>query len=265
MQKMRINIHKELRHFSLEVALQIQEGEFIAIRGRSGSGKTTLLRVLAGLEDARGVIEIGGQKWLEDKKALPVQKREVGFVFQEYALFPNMSVLQNLLYVKKDLSFALHLLKLVDLLDCKDYFPHQLSGGQQQRVALARAFMKRPKVMLLDEPLSSLDPATRSYLQTKIKELHQAFGTTTLMVSHDIAEIYRLSDRVIEIEQGKVMQEYLVKDILNRHQLYKAEVVEIDQKSIVVAFMGDIFRLPKRGSHKVGDIVMVKIKQLQLI
>ncbi len=265
MQKMRINIYKELRHFSLEVALRIEEGEFIAIRGRSGSGKTTLLRVIAGLEEARGVIEIGNRRWLEDRKALPPQKREVGFVFQEYALFPNMSVLQNLLYVKKDLGFALHLLKLVDLLEHKNSFPHQLSGGQQQRAALARAYMRRPKVMLLDEPLSSLDPATRGYLQTKIKELHQAFGTITLMVSHDVAEIYRLSSRVVEIEQGKVVQEYGAKEIGKRHQLHKAEVVEIDEKSIVVAFMGDIFRLPRKGSHKVGDIVEVEIKELQLV
>ena len=262
---MRIKIYKKLSHFSLDVALQIQKGEFIAIRGKSGSGKTTLLRCIAGLERARGLIEVDGAKWLEDSKAVPPQKREVGFVFQEYALFPNMSVLQNLLYVKKDLDFALHLLKLVDLLDKKDSYPHQLSGGQQQRVALARAYMRRPKVMLLDEPLSSLDPATRSYLQTKIKELHQEFGATTLMVSHDVAEIFRLSDRVVELQEGKIVQEYTAPQLLNRHQMHKAEVVAVQENEILVAFLGDIFKLPKTKEHKVGDIVTISIKEIACI
>ncbi len=262
---MRIKIYKELSRFSLDVALQIEKGEFVAIRGKSGSGKTTLLRAIAGLERARGLIEVDGTKWLEDTKALPPQKREVGFVFQEYALFPNMSVLENLLYVKKDLGFALHLLKLVDLLDRKDSYPHQLSGGQQQRVALARAYMRRPRVMLLDEPLSSLDPATRSYLQSKIKELHQEFGTTTLMVSHDVAEIFRLSDRVVELHKGKIIHEYTASQLLNRHQLHKAEVVAVKEDHILVAFLGDIFSLPKTKEHKVGDIITISIKELACI
>ena len=248
--------------FDLEISLEAKAGEFIMLTGPSGSGKTTFLRILAGLERGIGVVEVQGRVWQDEKRFLPPQKREVSFVFQEYALFPNMSVLENLLYVQKDEALAHRLLGMVDLSDLKERYPHQLSGGQKQRVALARAMMKRPKLMLLDEPLSALDPSTRSYLQGKIRELHEAFGVVSIMVSHDVAEIYRLGDRIFRMRSGRVAE--LGKSRLKEEHTFKAEVVEVVADGVFVGFMGGIYKIATDEELQVGQIVDVKIKELGL-
>jgi molybdate transport system ATP-binding protein len=125
-----------------------------------------------------------------------------------------MSVLQNLLYVTKDLDLAEHLLELTELIELKDRFPSTLSGGQKQRVSLCRAMMNRPKLLLMDEPLSALDPQMRTKLQNEILSLHKEFGTTTIMVSHDPSEIYRLSSRVVVLKHGKLVNDGTPKDVL---------------------------------------------------
>lgn len=213
-----IDINKKLHGASgdmdLSVNLSIKDNEFVALSGKSGSGKTTLLRILAGLESAEGIIEVDGEVWQNQKKSLPSQKRRIGFVFQDYALFPNMSVLQNLLYVKKDINLAYHLLEITELQELKDRFPNTLSGGQKQRVSLCRAMMNRPKLLLMDEPLSALDPVMRTKLQNEILQLHREFKTTTIMVSHDPSEIYRLSNRVIILKEGQVTNDGLAKEVL---------------------------------------------------
>ncbi|EDZ63681.1 molybdenum ABC transporter, ATP-binding protein [Sulfurimonas gotlandica GD1] len=215
-----ININKKLHgsnaDMNLDIDLSIQEGEFLALSGKSGSGKTTLLRILAGLEDATGNIKVGEDSWLDAKTKLPPQKRAIGFVFQDYALFDNMSVLNNLLYVKKDIKLAEHLLGITELSELKDRLPNTLSGGQKQRVALCRAMMNRPKLLLMDEPLSALDPAMRTKLQNEILTLHREFNTTTIMVSHDPSEIYRLASRVVVLENGKITNDGKPIDILLR-------------------------------------------------
>ena len=188
----------------LDLSLKIAEKSFVALAGESGSGKTTLLRILAGLERAEGTITVSGSRWLGEKRSLPPQKREIGFVFQDYALFDNMTVEKNLLFVKRDRALAQELLELTALSEMRHRYPGTLSGGQKQRVALCRALMNRPKILLMDEPLSALDPAMRGKLQHDILKLHKAFGTTTLMVSHDPSEIYRLADRVILLDHGTV-------------------------------------------------------------
>ncbi len=213
-----INIKKELHgsngKMNLDVNLEIKNGEFLALAGLSGSGKTTLLRILAGLEEANGTINIDNNFWLNDKFCLPSQKREIGFVFQDYALFPNFSVLDNLLYVKKDKDLANHLLKITELEELKNRMPQTLSGGQKQRVSLCRALMNRPKLLLMDEPLSALDPQMRTKLQNEILALHREFNTTTIMVSHDPSEIYRLANRIVVLNHGKIINDGLPKDIL---------------------------------------------------
>lgn len=201
---MRVAVQKQLRDFVLDVGLNIEEGTFVAIMGASGSGKTTLLRVIAGLEAAQGVVEVDKELWLDGTKALPPQKRSIGFVFQEYALFENMSVLDNLLYVAKDLKLAHHLLESMQISSLKDRYPNQLSGGQKQRVAIARALMRRPKLLLLDEPFSALDHQVRSELHSQIKRLHREFGTTTIMVSHNYQEAVKLADTIFWMEQGSL-------------------------------------------------------------
>ena len=214
----KIDINKKLHgangQMNLNVNLEIKNGEFLALAGLSGSGKTTLLRILAGLEEANGTIEIDNNIWLNDKFCLPSQKREIGFVFQDYALFPNFSVLENLLYVKKDKELANHLLKITELEELKNRMPQTLSGGQKQRVSLCRALMNRPKILLMDEPLSALDSNMRTKLQREILTLHKEFNTTTIMVSHDPSEIYRLANRTVILNFGEIINDGTPKDIL---------------------------------------------------
>lgn len=214
----KIEINKKLHgangDMGLSVNLNIKDNEFVALSGKSGSGKTTLLRILAGLESAEGIIEVDGEVWQNQKKSLPPQKRGIGFVFQDYALFPNMSVLENLLYVVKDRELAERLLEITELRELRNRLPNTLSGGQKQRVSLCRAMMNRPKLLLMDEPLSALDPVMRTKLQNEILQLHREFKTTTIMVSHDPSEIYRLSNRVIVLKDGQVTNDGLAKEVL---------------------------------------------------
>lgn len=214
----KIDVKKELigsiGKMNLDVNLQINEGDFVALTGLSGSGKTTLLRILAGLEESTSNINVSGKVWQDDKHFLPVQKRQIGFVFQDYALFSNMSVIENLLFVNKDKELALELLELTELTKLKDRNVTTLSGGQKQRVSLCRALMNKPKLLLMDEPLSALDPAIRTKLQDEILTLHKKFKTTTIMVSHDPSEIYRLSNKVIVMQNGLVIKEGKAKDVL---------------------------------------------------
>ncbi len=238
----KIEVNKKLHgsngEMSLDLNLEIKEGEFIALTGKSGSGKTTFLRILAGLESANGKIKIGDEIWLDSKSSLEPQKRKIGFVFQDYALFDNMTVEENLLFVKKDKELATQLLELTELSQLKKRLPNTLSGGQKQRVSLCRAMMNRPKLLLMDEPLSALDPAMRTKLQQEILTLHKEFGTTTIMVSHDPSEIYRLASRVILIEQGSVINDGTPKDILLRTSgsqkfSFEGELLEIVKVDVI--------------------------------
>lgn len=204
---LKINIQKSLNgsqgEMLLSLDLEINEKDFIVIMGESGSGKTTLLRILAGLEEAEGEIWVNGKSW----QGLSPQKREIGFVFQDYALFENMTVAENLYYVRKDKVLAKKLLEMTELINLASFNVGHLSGGQKQRLSLCRAMMNKPKLLLMDEPLSALDEKLREKLQKEIRILHQTFGTTTLMVSHDANTSYALADRVIVLHQGKVIKD----------------------------------------------------------
>ena len=237
-----LNIKKELHGsngvMNLDINLSLQNGEFVALSGVSGSGKTTLLRVLAGLEEAFGEIIVDGEIWLNENIKKPIQKRDIGFVFQDYALFPNLSVIDNLLYVKKDKDLAKQLLSLTDLYELKNRYPNSLSGGQKQRVSLCRALMKRPKILLMDEPLSALDPHMRLKLQDEILTLHKEFKTTTIMVSHDPSEMYKLASRILVLRDGKIIDDGLPKDILLKTQgsqkfSFEGELLDIIKVDVI--------------------------------
>ncbi|MCX8164958.1 MAG: ABC transporter ATP-binding protein [Aquificaceae bacterium] len=189
----------------------VGEEEFLVILGNSGSGKTTLLRCIAGLESPEeGYIEVGGEVWLDTKRGinLPPQKRGIGFVFQDYALFPNMTVLENILYgmKKRDRVYVIELLKRFGMEALWDKKPDKLSGGQKQRVALLRALVSNPKLLLLDEPLSALDPDLRLNLQKELKDFQKRACITAIMVSHDREEAIRTGDRVVIIQNGKIVE-----------------------------------------------------------
>lgn len=192
--------------------LSIHDGEFLTLFGPSGAGKTTLMRIIAGLEKPdSGIIEVDTEVWFDSGKKINLspQNRSIGFVFQDYALFPTMTVRENLLFAAETADQRHNvdkLIELVELTPLSGRLPATLSGGQKQRVALARALVRRPKILLLDEPLSALDPLMRQKLQDELVLLHKRLGITTLLVSHDIAETVKLSDRLASIEKGQIRQ-----------------------------------------------------------
>ncbi len=272
-----INVKKDLLgslgKMELSVDINIDKGNFVALCGESGSGKTTLLRILAGLESATGEISVDGEVWLDGKESLAVQKRKIGFVFQDYALFPNMSVIDNLLFVRKDKELAMQLLEMTKLEELAKRRPSTLSGGQKQRVSLCRAMMNRPKLLLMDEPLSALDPSLRSSLQHEILMLHKAFGTTSIMVSHDPSEIYRLSERVIMLHQGKIIQDGDARAVLLRTQGSQKfsfegellEIVKVDVIYIAIVAIGQqlvevVIDEEEAKKLSVGDMVTLSTK-----
>jgi len=192
-------------------SLRVAEGEFLTVLGPSGCGKTTLLRMIAGLEKpTRGEIYIGGQRVTE----LPPYRRNVNLVFQNYALFPHMTIEQNIRFGMKMKKLPLkeqnerlgEALALTQLEGLKNRYPHEISGGQQQRVAIARALVNKPKVLLLDEPLAALDLQLRKSLQLELKQLQLRLGITFVYVTHDQEEAMALSDRIVVMNRGKVEQ-----------------------------------------------------------
>ena len=211
------NVRKEFDRFPAlhDVPLDIRSGEILALFGPSGSGKTTLLRLIAGLErPTRGKIFFGD----EDASQKSIQQRNVGFVFQHYALFRHMTVADNIgfgLKVRHGAARppaqeirrrASELLDLVQLSGLEKRYPAQLSGGQRQRVALARAMAIEPKVLLLDEPFGALDAQVRRELRRWLREIHDATGHTTVFVTHDQEEALELADRVVVMSQGRIEQ-----------------------------------------------------------
>jgi sulfate transport system ATP-binding protein len=252
------NIRKQFDRYPAlhEVSLDIREGELIALLGPSGSGKTTLLRLVAGLErPTTGRIFFGA----EDASNKPVQDRNVGFVFQSYALFRHMTVLDNIAFgltvrpratrpPKAEIrKRALELLDMVQLTGLERRYPNQLSGGQRQRVALARAMAIEPRVLLLDEPFGALDAKVRKELRKWLREFHDRTGHTTIFVTHDQEEALELADRVVVMSQGRIEQVGSSDDVYDR-----------PNSPFVFSFIGDSVSLPVTMSH--GDINFAGVK-----
>ncbi len=227
------------------VDLEVRKGEFLSLLGPSGCGKTTLLRLVAGFEAPdEGRVEIAGQ----DMAGVPPYRRPVNTVFQNYALFPHMTVEANVAFglrmkgasegeVRKRVAWAL---ELVGLLGLERRFPHQLSGGQKQRVALARALVLEPLVLLLDEPLSALDARLRQELRVELMQLQRRLGTTFIFVTHDQEEALVMSDRIAVMRSGRIEQVGL-----------PDEVYERPRNRFVAAFLGRSNFLPARP-HPLG-------------
>ena len=224
-----LNIKKELHGsngvMNLDINLSLQNGEFVALSGVSGSGKTTLLRILAGLETPKsGKIVVDGETWFDSSKKINLspQKRNVGFVFQDYALFPNMSVRKNLEFAlkkKNEIKKVDEILKIMEIENLSNMKPELLSGGQKQRVAFARTLMTNPKMLLLDEPLSALDTTLRLKLQDELSLIHQKFNITSILVSHDISEVFKLSNRVFKINLGEIQQDGTPNEVFSNQNI----------------------------------------------
>ena len=202
-----------------DISLQIKKGEIVSILGPSGSGKTTLLNLILGITDiSSGKIIYDG----EDITNVPVEKRGFNIVFQDYALFPNLTAYENIVYglrnkpgisTEQDVQDFIHLLGLEEHLNKRI---SQLSGGQKQRVALARTMVMKPKILLLDEPLSALDGVIKESIKSKIKEIAREFSLTTIIVTHDPEEALTLSDKVLIINDGEIAQYGTPKEIIQQ-------------------------------------------------
>lgn len=199
--------------FQLELNLRFNEKECVALYGASGAGKSSTLRTIAGLIRVdKGFIKVGNEVWEDTNQRIRLtpQQRRVGIVFQDYALFPNMAVRENILFAVNREPNPINVDELVELMDLGDLLkkrPDQLSGGQKQRVALARALARKPKLLLLDEPFTALDTDLKLRMQELIKRMHDQFQLTTILVSHDILDVAQLASKVFVMENGSIARE----------------------------------------------------------
>ena len=263
----------------LDINLQINNGELITIEGHSGAGKTTILRLIAGLiEPDKGKIIVDKKEWLntENKIFLPPQKRNVGFVFQDYSLFPNMTVYENIKFALNgdmDITHVNEIIEMMELEFLRDRYPSNLSGGQKQRASLARAIVRKPEILLLDEPLSALDNEMRLKLQDYILKVHRLFNLTTILVSHDISEIFKMSDRVIRLNRGKITNEGIAAEVFKEKYIsgkfrFTGDVLKIENDDVVFivsVLVGNniikvIATLEEIENLKPGDKVMIVSK-----
>ncbi|WP_298985517.1 ABC transporter ATP-binding protein [uncultured Roseibium sp.] len=254
-----------------QIDLKIERGSFVCLLGPSGCGKTTLLRIIAGFEKpTAGRLLLDGT----DISEVPPHKRGFGMVFQSLALFPHMSVAENIAYglklrkttAKEQRERVEELLNVVELPHIADRTVSALSGGQRQRVAIARALAIKPKLFLLDEPLSALDAKLRDNMQIELRRLQQKFGVTTVLVTHDQTEAMMLADELVVLDHGKVQQaatptqvyrqpaNSLVADFIGAANLVKAEVDQNGQ----LALFGNTFKVA--ADHEPGTAVSVAVR-----
>lgn len=233
-----------------DVSFGIEEGELLTILGPSGCGKTTILRALGGF------LKLDGGNIILDKTditCMPPEERPISTVFQSYGLFPHMTVLENVIYglkfksiKRKDaLEMGLKMLENVHLTEEKNKKPSQLSGGQQQRVALARALITRPKLLLLDEPLSNLDAKLRLELRSEIKSIQRAFNITTIFVTHDQEEAFTVADKIMLMNKGELIQfskpRELYENPANKFSLEFIGSVNLDEKNNRFSRFEDVY------------------------
>ena len=273
-----IPLHGVDGDFTLDVSTRVDAASLVAISGPSGAGKTSLLRLVAGLSTpSKGRIVVDGETWFDSESRVDLApwRRSIGYVFQDAALFPHLTVLQNMRYAAPGVADAelRGLLARVKMEDLLDRMPGTLSGGQQQRVQLARALVRKPKLLLLDEPFSALDTAMRVDLQDVLAAVHADLGVTTLLVSHDLGETVKLASRVIVLEKGRIVRDgapgrVLVDDQVSGKFRLAGEVLSIEKVDTVyvvtVRVGSDLARVVAMDDEveglRVGDRVLLSSK-----
>lgn len=249
----KFDLHKQFKSHGTTINIDLEavceEGKIIAVYGKSGVGKSSLLRMLSGLMNPdKGSISVDNEIWFDSqsKKNVKANKRNVGFLFQDYSLFPNMSVIKNILYgvdANYDKEFINRIIEVSDLKELLNRNPDTLSGGQQQRVALARAIARKPKLLLLDEPLSALDGEMRLKLQEEILAINKIIKTTIIFVSHDLPEVFKLADEVLVVENGAFTKRGTSSEVfLNEKTDLMGEFISMNEKekSIQILVEGKI-------------------------
>jgi molybdate transport system ATP-binding protein len=269
-------MHTAQGPMNLKIRAEIQAGELVALFGESGAGKTSILRMISGiLSPDKGTIHFGETIWFDSEKQINLapQKRNISLMFQDFALFPNMTVEQNILFAQpeKNSKEVSNLLEIFGLIEFRNKKPGGLSGGQKQRVALARALARKPQLLLLDEPLSALDAEMRNSLQDEVGKAHQLLGVSTILVSHDLNEVFRLATRVLCLENGSITRQGKPEEVFldnavsgkvqitgqiarieKQETIYIVTVISGNNQIIkVIAFENDLHDL------KIGDRVMV--------
>ncbi|EDZ62091.1 ABC-type sulfate/molybdate transport system, ATPase component [Sulfurimonas gotlandica GD1] len=264
------NLSSKTNDFSLDkITFDIQKNEYFVLLGQSGSGKTMLLETIAGLNQCEGEIFYKG----EDISLLATEKRDIGFVYQDFALFPNLNVEENIRFSSKykkvvdaDTLFEdiVEFLKLDSLLDrdTKD-----LSGGEKQRVAIARAIFSRPKILLLDEPLSAIDPTFRNSIMKSLKDIHRRYDVTTIHVTHNFREASYLADKIAIIMDGKIQQVGKAEDVLNHpinievarflgfKNIFPATMLGFSSSSKVFSVDPNVIKVSKNGTMEADYIL----------
>ncbi|SNR89315.1 molybdate transport system ATP-binding protein [Humidesulfovibrio mexicanus] len=235
---LRARLTKRLDRFALDLEIACPAGSILALTGPSGSGKTTLLRLLAGLDrpDA-GRIELDGEAWLDTGAGIfhKPRQRTIGLVFQEYSLFPHMTLAQNIAYATHDRAWARELLESFGIAHLAGARPGRMSGGERQRGALCQALARRPKLLLLDEPFSALDAATRRALRLELLRVRDRFRLPIIHITHDLAEAAQLGDAVLAMVDGRLNPDWFPLQVAQR----------LDEEAVLLARAGDpIFSQP---------------------
>lgn len=286
MSRVRLNsIVKRFGDFTAlhELDLEIQEGEFLSLLGPSGCGKTTTLRLIAGfIQPTQGTILLGD----EDVTRVAPQHREIGMVFQDYALFPHMTIAQNIgfglqerRYPKAQIDERVkELLDLIHLSNVGDRYPAEVSGGQQQRIAVARAVAYPPRVLLMDEPLGALDLKLRETMQLELRRIQQELKITTVYVTHDQTEAMNMSDRIVVMNTGRIEQiggaediyndprTRFVADFVGQINLLDGEILGSEGEFLMAQTLGAKIRVPRINGTEQGKVsIAVRPEHLQLL